>query len=100
MNLFDDEEDAKEKLIKLLETEFSYKLIADTVINEGKEEHIRLYQVYGPKKTNPRGAGRKRTGRTEIIKEYANNNPTFSASQIAAHFDCSRQYISRVLKRL
>lgn len=98
MNLFEDEELAKEKLIKLLETEFNLKLVADTVINECKEEHIRLYQVYGPKKSNPRGAGRKRTGRTEIIKEYANNNPEKTASQIALHFGCSRQYVSRIKK--
>ena len=99
MNLFEDEAAAKEKLIKLLETEFSLKFIADTVIEEGQEEHIRLYQIYGPKKSNPRGAGRKRTGRTEIIKEYARNNPGLSITQIASHFSCSRQYVSRLIKK-
>ena len=98
MNLFEDEAAAKEKLIKLLETEFSLKLIADTVIEEGQKEHIRLYQIYGPKKSNTRGAGRKRTGRTEVIKEYAKNNPEMTATQIASHFGCSRQYVSRIKK--
>ena len=34
----------------------------------------------------------------EKIKEYANNHPEKTASQIASHFGCSRQYVSRIKK--
>ena len=99
MQLSKGEEKAREKLIQLLETEFNFKLIAETKLNESYyEETIRLYQVYTPKKSNSRGAGRKRTGKQQSICNFALANPEYTNAQIAAHFDCSRQYVSRVLK--
>lgn len=99
MQLLKGEEKAKEKLIKFLEQEFSFKLIGDNVLNEGyHEEHIKLYQIYSPKKCNVRKAGRKRTGKTDLICDYALTHTDYSIQEIANHFNCSRQYVSRVLK--
>lgn len=93
------EEKAREKLIKILEQEFNYQIIADTVLKEGEyDENVRLYQVYCSKKSNPRGAGRKKTGKQQSICNFALADPEYTNAQIAAHFDCSRQYVSRVLR--
>lgn len=93
------EEKAREKLIKILEEEFNYQVIADTVLKEGEyDENVRLYQVYCSKKSNPRGAGRKATGKTDKICDFALSNTNYTISEIADYFGCSRQYISRVLK--
>ncbi len=93
------EEKAREKLIKILEQEFNFQIIADTVLKEGEyDENVRLYQVYCSKKSNPRGAGRKKTGKQQAICNCALDNPNYSNSDIADYFGCSRQYISRVLK--
>ena len=99
MHLAKGEQKAKEKLIKFLEQEFALKLVGDNIITEGSyDEHIKLYQLYAPKKSNARGAGRKKTGKTDLIYEYALQNSNKSTAEIAAHFNCSRQYIARVLK--
>jgi hypothetical protein len=99
MQISKNEQAAKEKLIKILERDFNIKIVANTVLKEGSyNEYIKLYEVYNPKKSNPRYAGRKATGKTDIICDFALNNPENSISQIAEHFGCSRQYISRVLK--
>ncbi len=99
MQLSKSEEKAREKLIQLLETEFNFKLIAETKLNESYyEETIRLYQIYTPKKSNSRGAGRKKVGKTDLICNFALANPEYTNAQIAIHFNCSRQYISRVLR--
>ena len=99
MQISKGEQKAKEKLIKFLEQEFNYKLIGDNIITEGShDEHIKLYQIYTTKKGNARGAGRKKTGRTDLICDYTLANSNKSISEIAAHFNCSRQYVSRVLK--
>ena len=99
MQLSKAEDKAKEKLIKILEQEFNLKIVGDNVIKEGSyDEHIKLYQVYTPKKSNSRGAGRKRTGKTDLICDYALSHAGHSIAEIAKHFDCSRQYVSRVLK--
>lgn len=93
------EEKAIEKLIKFLEEEFNYQVIADTVLKEGEyDENVRLYQVYCSKKSNPRGAGRKKTGKQQAICNCALDNPHYSITDIADYFGCSRQYVSRVLK--
>lgn len=99
MQLSKGEEKSKEKLIKILEQEFSFKLVGDNIITEGHyEEHIKLYQVYTTKKGNARGAGRKKTGKQQAICNCAIDNPHYSIKDIADYFDCSRQYVSRVLK--
>ena len=99
MQLSKGEEKAKEKLINLLEQEFNFKLVGDNVITEGyHDEHIKLYQIYNSKKSNARGAGRKKTGKQQAICNCALDNPHYSISEIADYFGCSRQYISRVLK--
>lgn len=99
MQLSKGEEKAREKLIKLLETEFNFRLVDETILNESYyEETIRLYQVYTPKKSNARGAGRKKTGKQQAICNCALDNPHYSNSDIADYFGCSRQYVSRVLK--
>lgn len=99
MQLSKSEEKAREKLIKLLETEFNFRLVDETKLNETYyEETIRLYQIYTPKKSNIRGAGRKKEGKTDLICAYALTNTNMSISEIAEHFGCSRQYVSRVLK--
>jgi AraC-like DNA-binding protein len=90
---------ANEKLIKILEQEFNFKIVADHVVKEGSyDEHIKLYQIYTPKKSNARGAGRKKTGKQQAICNCALDNPHYSITEIADYFGCSRQYVSRVLK--
>ena len=99
MQLSKAEQKSKEKLIKILEQEFNFKIVADHIIKEGHyDEHIKLYQIYTPKKSNARGAGRKKTGKQQAICNCALDNTHYTISEIADYFGCSRQYISRVLK--
>lgn len=94
-DLSEQEKISLEKLINYVNQEFNNQLIAEH--DTDNSEHKYIYQIHGKKKSNPRHAGRTPNIDKNEICDYALNNPHFNMTEIAKHFNCTKQYVSKVL---
>lgn len=94
-DLSEEEQVALEKLLNYVNQDFNNQLIAEH--DTDNSEHKYIYQVHGKKKSNPRNAGRTPNIDKNEIFVYALSNPHLNITEIAKYFNCTKQYISKVL---
>jgi len=93
-DMTEDEKIVLEKLLEYVKNEFNTTVIAE---HEVDSEDIHFFQVHSKKIYNSRGAGRNANIDKQEICEYALNNPHYTMTEIAKHFGCTKQYVSKVL---